>query len=231
YQCASLEWNITERKRTEVERERLSERERAARTEAEEANSIKDEFLATLSHELRTPLTAMLGWLTILRRERLDKETTKQAIETIERNARAQAKLIEELVDVSRIVGGKLILEMRPTSLLQVIEAAVEIVRPAANAKGVQIGISADSSVGLVLGDPTRLQQIIWNLLSNAVKFTPRDGSVHVSLRRAGSSAEVIVQDTGMGISPDFLPYVFERFRQAESPTTRSHSGLGLGLA
>jgi PAS domain S-box-containing protein len=231
YRLAGLGWDITERKRAEVERERLIEREHAARTEAEEANRIKDEFLATLSHELRTPLTAMLGWLTILRRERLDQETTRQAIETIERNARAQAKLIEELVDVSRIVGGKLILEMHPTGLLQVIEAAVEVVRPAASARGVQIEINGDSSVGLVLGDPTRLQQIIWNLLSNAVKFTPRDGSVQVSTRRAGSSAEVIVQDTGMGISPDFLPYVFERFRQAESPITRLHRGLGLGLA
>jgi PAS domain S-box-containing protein len=231
YRLAGLGWDITERKRAEVERERLIERERAARTEAEKANRIKDEFLATLSHELRTPLTAMLGWLTILRRERLDEETTRQAIETIERNARAQAKLIEELVDVSRIVGGKVILEMRPTSLLQVIEAAVEVVRPAASAKGIQIEINADTSVGLVLGDPARLQQIIWNLFSNAVKFTPPDGSVHVSTRHAGSSAEVIVQDTGMGISPDFLPYIFERFRQAESPTTRLHRGLGLGLA
>ncbi len=231
YRLAGLGWDITERKRAEVERERLIEREHAARTEAEEANRIKDEFLATLSHELRTPLTAMLGWLTILRRQRLDKETTKQAIETIERNARAQAKLIEELVDVSRIVGGKLVLEMQPTSLFLVIEAAVEVVRPAASAKGVQIEINADSSVGVVLGDPTRLQQIIWNLLSNAVKFTPREGSVYVSMRRAGSSAQVIVQDTGMGISSDFLPYVFERFRQAESPITRSYRGLGLGLA
>lgn len=231
YRLAGLGWDITERKRAEVERERLIEREHAARTEAEEANRIKDEFLATLSHELRTPLTAMLGWLTILRREPLDQETTKQAIETIERNARAQAKLIEELVDVSRIVGGKLILEMRPTSLLEVMEAAVEVVRPAASAKGVQIEINPDSSVRLVLGDPTRLQQIIWNLLSNAVKFTPRDGSVHMSTRRAESSVEVIVQDTGIGISADFLPYVFERFRQAESPMTRSHRGLGLGLA
>ena len=231
YRLAGLGWDITERKRAEVERERLIEREHAARTEAEEANRIKDEFLATLSHELRTPLTAMLGWLTILRREHLDQETTRQAIETIERNARAQAKLIEELVDVSRIVGGKLSLEMRPTNLLPVIRAAVEVVRPAASAKGVQVGINPDSAVGLVLGDPTRLQQIIWNLLSNAVKFTPRDGSVNISMRRAESSVEVIVQDTGMGISSDFLPYVFERFRQAESPTTRSYRGLGLGLA
>jgi len=231
YRLAGLGWDITERKRAEVERERLIEREHAARTEAEEANRIKDEFLATLSHELRTPLTAMLGWLTILRRQRLDKETTRQAIETIERNARAQAKLIEELVDVSRIVGGKLVLEMQPTSLFLVIEAAVEVVRPAASAKGVQIEINSDSSVGVVLGDPTRLQQIIWNLLSNAVKFTPREGSVYVSMRRAGSSAQVIVQDTGVGISSDFLPYVFERFRQAESPITRSYRGLGLGLA
>lgn len=231
YRLAGLGWDITERKRAEVERERLIEREHAARTEAEEANRLKDEFLATLSHELRTPLTAMLGWLTILRRDSLDKETTEQAIETIERNAKAQAKLIEELVDVSRIVGGKLILETHAVDLLEVIGAAVEVVRPAASAKGVHLEITPDSSVGPVWGDPTRLQQIIWNLLSNAVKFTARDGSVRVSMRRAGSSAEVIVTDSGVGISPDFLPHVFERFRQAESPMTRSHHGLGLGLA
>lgn len=167
----------------------------------------------------------------MLRTERLDNETKAHAIETVERNARAQAQLIEDLVDVSRIAGGKLSLEVRPLDLMPVIAAAVDIVRPAANAKGIQIQISAEASVGPVSGDSARLQQIIWNLLSNAVKFTSRDGSVYVSLRRFESSAELKVRDTGMGIAPEFLPRVFERFRQAESPLTRSHRGLGLGLA
>jgi PAS domain S-box-containing protein len=231
YRMAGLGWDVTGRKRAEKEREELIEREHAARTEAEEANRIKDEFLATLSHELRTPLTAMLGWLSMLRAERLDKETAGHALETVERNARAQAQLIEDLVDVSRIAGGKLNLEVRPVELMPLIAAAVDSVRPAANAKGIQIRISAEASVGPVAGDPARLQQIIWNLLSNAVKFTSRDGLVEVSLHRAGSSAELVVRDTGMGIEPEFLPRVFERFRQAESPVTRSHRGLGLGLA
>ena len=231
YRLAGLGWDITERKRAEEEREQLIHSEHAARTEAEKANRIKDEFLATLSHELRTPLTAMLGWLSMLRAERLDQETAAHAIETVERNARAQAQLIEDLVDVSRIAGGKLNLEVRPMDLMPVIAAAVDIVRPAANARGIQIEISSDSSLGPVSGDPARLQQIIWNLLSNAVKFTSREGRVYVSLRRSGSSAELVVRDTGMGIHPDFLPNVFDRFRQAESPVTRSHRGLGLGLA
>jgi PAS domain S-box-containing protein len=230
YRMAGLGWDVTARKRAEKEREDLIEREHAARTEAEEANRIKDEFLATLSHELRTPLTAILGWLSMLRAERLDKETTTHALETVERNARAQAQLIEDLVDVSRIAGGKLNLDIKPVDLVPVINAAVDIVRPAANAKGIQIQISADASVGPVAGDAARLQQIIWNVLSNAVKFTSRDGWVYVSLCRNGSSAELEVRDTGMGIEPDFLPRVFERFRQAESPVTRSHRGLGLGL-
>jgi PAS domain S-box-containing protein len=231
YRLAGLGWDITERKRAEEEREQLIERERAARTEAEEANRIKDEFLATLSHELRTPLTAMLGWLSMLRTRSLNEETTERAIETVERNARAQAKLIEDLVDVSRIVGGKLNLEVRPIDLVPVIDAAVDIVRPAANARGVNIEVATDPAVGPVSGDPARLQQVIGNLLSNAVKFTNRAGSVYVSLARSGSSAELVVRDTGIGIDPDFLPSVFERFRQAESPVTRSHRGLGLGLA
>jgi signal transduction histidine kinase/integral membrane sensor domain MASE1/ActR/RegA family two-component response regulator len=220
-----------QRKQIEEERERLFAAEKAARNDAEEANRIKDEFLATLSHELRTPLTAMLGWLSMLRGDRLDKETTAHALETVERNARAQAQLIEDLVDVSRIAGGKLNLEVRPTNLMPLVAAAVDIVRPAANARGIQIQISSDASLGPVSGDPARLQQIIWNLLSNAVKFTARDGWVYVSLRRSESSAELEVRDTGMGIDPEFLPRVFDRFRQAESPVTRSNRGLGLGLA
>jgi PAS domain S-box-containing protein len=231
YRLAGLGWDITERKRAEEEREQLIHREHAARTEAEEANRIKDEFLATLSHELRTPLTAMLGWLSMLQTQTLDGGTTQHAIEIVERNAKAQAQLIEDLVDVSRIAGGKLNLEVRSMELMPVIAAAVDIVRPAANARGVQIEIVGDPAVGPVSGDPARLQQVIWNLLSNAVKFTNRDGHVYVLLRRSGSSAELLVRDTGIGIDPDFLPRVFERFRQAESPVTRSHRGLGLGLA
>jgi PAS domain S-box-containing protein len=231
YRLAGLGWDITGRKRAEEEREQLILSEHAARTEAEEANRIKDEFLATLSHEMRTPLTAMLGWLSMIRTRMLDNETKEHAIETVERNARAQAQLIEDLVDVSRIAGGKLNLEVRPIDLMPVIAAAVDIVRPAANARGVQIEVAGDSAVGPVSGDPARLQQVIWNLLSNAVKFTHRDGRVYVSLRRSGSSAELVVRDTGIGINPDFLPSVFERFHQAESPVTRSHRGLGLGLS
>ena len=223
--------DITERKRAEEERERLLAREYKARTEAERASRIKDDFLATLSHELRTPLTAMLGWLSILRTQHLDEETTSKAIETIERNAQAQAKLVEDLIDVSRIVGGKLNLEVQPIDPLPVIEAAMEVVRPAATAKGVRTEIKREGRVGPVAADPARLQQIIWNLLSNAVKFTSRDGLVQISLREAASSAEVVVHDTGIGIEPEFLPHVFERFSQAESPVTRLHRGLGLGLA
>jgi signal transduction histidine kinase/ActR/RegA family two-component response regulator len=231
YRLAGLGWDVTERKRAEEEREHLIEREHTARTEAEEANRIKDEFLATLSHELRTPLTAILGWLSMLRAGRLDQETTERALETVERNARSQAQLIEDLVDVSRIAGGKLNLDVKPIDLMPVIAAAVDVVRPAANARGVQIEVSSEGSIKPVYGDPARLQQIVWNLLSNAVKFTPRDGRVYISLRRSESSAELVVRDTGMGISADFLPRVFERFRQAESSVSRSHRGLGLGLA
>lgn len=223
--------DITEQKRTAQERDQLLKRERAAREEAEIANRAKDEFLAVLSHELRTPLTAMLGWLSILRGHRLDQKTTEHAIETIQRNAQAQAQLIEDLVDVSRIVGGKLNLEVRPIDLLTVINAAVEVVRPAADANGIHIETNHDATVGPVLGDPARLQQVIWNLLSNAVKFTPKGGSVHVEFQRAESSAEIVVRDTGVGIAEEFLPHVFERFRQADSALTRSHRGMGLGLA
>jgi signal transduction histidine kinase/ActR/RegA family two-component response regulator len=220
-----------ERKGVEHEREQLLTLEQTARGEAEEANRLKDEFLATLSHELRTPLTAMLGWLSMLRTGRLDAETSQHALQTVERNAKAQAQLIEDLVDVSRIVGGKLKLEIEPVDMVRVIAAAIDIVRPAANARGVSIDVVPDAGVGPVAGDPARLQQIIWNLLSNAVKFTPRDGRVTISLRRFESFAEIEVRDTGIGIEADFLPRVFERFRQAESALIRSHRGLGLGLA
>ncbi len=223
--------DITGRKRAEEEREQLLAREHEARAEAEIANRIKDEFLATLSHELRTPLTAILGWLSIMRSQPLDTKTTEHAIETIERNARIQAQLIEDLVDVSRIVGGKLNLDMQLVNLLPVIEAAIEVVRPAAEAKGVALRVKHDPSAGMVSGDAARLQQVVWNLLSNAVKFTSQGGSVEVLLGRADGSAEIVVRDTGIGIAPEFLPHVFERFRQAESPLTRSQRGLGLGLA
>ncbi len=220
-----------ERKGGEEEREKLLFREQAARNEAEEANRLKDEFLATLSHELRTPLTAMLGWLSMLSSGRLDNETGKHALETVERNARSQAQLIEDLVDVSRIAGGKLKLDIQPVDLNSLIMAAVDIVRPAATGRGVHLQVHTERTLSAIAGDPARLQQVIWNLLSNAVKFTPRDGHVHVFLRRVEAYAEIEVRDTGIGISPHFLPSVFERFRQAESPVTRSHRGLGLGLA
>jgi PAS domain S-box-containing protein len=223
--------DITQQKKAQNEISRLLAAERAARQETEIASRTKDEFLATLSHELRTPLTAMLGWLTILRSHKLDQKTTQHAIETIERNAKAQAQLIEDLVDISRIVGGKLSLEVGPIELYPVIDAAMEVVKPAADAKQISIKINYDATVGPVSGDAGRLQQIIWNLLSNAIKFTPAGGSVSVDYRRQGGFAEVIVRDTGIGIAPDFLPHVFERFRQAESAATRSHRGMGLVIA
>jgi PAS domain S-box-containing protein len=223
--------DITQHKKAQNEIARLLAAERAARQDAEVASRTKDEFLATLSHELRTPLTAMLGWLTILRSHKLDQKTTQHAIETIERNAKAQAQLIEDLVDISRIVGGKLSLEVGPIEMYPVIDAAVEVVKPAADAKNIAVEIVYDATVGPVSGDAARLQQIIWNLLSNAVKFTPNGGSVFIEYKRHGAFAEVVVRDTGIGISADFLPHVFERFRQAESTTTRSHRGMGLGLA
>jgi PAS domain S-box-containing protein len=223
--------DISDEKRAQEEIATLLASERVARQEAEIANRSKDEFLAVLSHEMRTPLTAMLGWLTILRGHRLDEETTKHAIETVERNAKAQAQLIEDLVDISRIVGGKLKLEVRPIDIMPVIDAAVDVVRPAAEAKQIQVEVRAASSLPPVSADPARLQQVIWNLLSNAVKFTPKGGAIEVDVRPVESSAEIVVRDNGIGISRDFLPLVFERFRQAESVATRSHRGMGLGLA
>ncbi|MBW4441860.1 MAG: PAS domain S-box protein [Plectolyngbya sp. WJT66-NPBG17] len=204
------------------------------RQQAEElsrANRLKDEFLATVSHELRTPLNAMLGWSTMLRSKQLDEANTTRAIATIERNARAQNQLIEDLLDVSRIITGKLRLNVRPVVLVSVIEAAIDSIRPAAEAKNIRLQSILDPAAGPISGDPDRLQQVFWNLLSNAVKFTPKGGRVQIRLERISSHVEVTVSDTGQGISPEFLPHVFERLQQADSTTTRAHGGLGLGLA
>jgi PAS domain S-box-containing protein len=197
----------------------------------EEANRAKDEFLATLSHELRTPLTSILGWARLLSGENFDPKMMRRALETIERNARAQTQLIDDLLDVSRIITGKLRLSVRPLELASIIESAVDSIRPAAEAKKIGVRLLTDPSVSPVLGDPDRLQQVIWNLLSNAVKFTPEEGSVEVRLGRSGNYAEIAIRDTGQGINPEFLPYVFDRFRQANGAITRTHGGLGLGLS
>ena len=204
---------------------------RRALRRAEEASRLKDEFLATVSHELRTPLTAVLGWAHLLRSGQMDDESVARALETIERNARAQNRMIDELLDVSRIITGKLRLDVRPVELPLVVETAVESVRPAAEARGVRLQAILDPRAGPVSGDPDRLQQVIWNLLSNAVKFTPKGGRVQVRLARINSHVEITVSDTGQGIEPEFLPYVFDRFRQADMTQTRAHGGLGLGLA
>jgi PAS domain S-box-containing protein len=202
-----------------------------ARADAETANRMKDQFLATLSHELRTPLNAILGWARILQTGRIDEAVLKQGLDTIERNSRLQAQLIEDLLDLSRIISGKLRLEVQRVSLIDVIESALATTRPAADAKEIRCHSVLDPLAGPVNGDPARLQQIVWNLVSNAVKFTPRGGRIQVVLERVNSMVEISVIDTGLGIRPDFLPYVFDRFRQADSSTTRRHGGLGLGLS
>lgn len=211
-------------------RQAAIEREQAARAEAEQANRAKDEFLGTLSHELRSPLNAILGWAVLLRQQARD-PSLDRGLDVIERNARAQSQLIEDLLDVSRIVSGKLRLDVRPVDLSVVISAAVDTVRPAAAAKNLHLHVAVDPQAGAVLGDPTRLQQVMWNLLSNAVKFTPRGGRVEIRVERTPSQVEIAVTDSGMGIAPGVLPYVFDRFWQAESSSTRRHGGLGLGLA
>jgi signal transduction histidine kinase len=204
---------------------------RRARAEAEAASRMKDEFLATLSHELRTPLNAVLGWAVTLRTAQLDPASAARALEAIERNARAQSQLIEDLLDISRIVSGKLRLDVRPVDLPAVIEAALDAVRPAAQAKSIELVPALDPAVGPAHGDPDRLQQIVWNLLSNAIKFTDPGGRVTIGLARAGDHAEITVIDSGQGIDPELLAYVFDRFRQADSSSTRSQGGLGIGLA
>ena len=209
----------------------LLAREQRARAEAEAANRVKDEFLATLSHELRTPLNAVLGWAITLRGGRLDAATTVRALEAIERNARAQSQLIEDLLDISRIVTGKLRLDVRPVEPAAVIEAALDAVRPAAESRSIALETALEPQREPVYADPDRLQQVVWNLLTNAIKFTPPGGLVEVRLERVGASVEIVVQDTGQGIPADLLPYIFDRFRQADRSSTRSQGGLGIGLA
>ncbi len=223
--------DISDRKQAEQEREQLLTTEQASRESAEAANRMKDEFLATLSHELRTPLNAMLGWTQLLRSRKFDEETTARALETIDRNTKSLTTLIEDVLDVSRIITGKLRLDVRPVKLASLIKVAIDTVIPGAEAKEICIEYFSDPSVGVILGDANRLQQIVWNLLSNAVKFTPKGGTVDVRLESMNSRVEFHVRDTGVGIAAEFLPYVFERFRQADSSSTRSHGGLGLGLA
>lgn len=222
--------DVTDRKQAEEERGRLI-REQVARQEAERANQMKDEFLAILSHELRTPLNAILGWSRLLRSKTFDQETIDKALETIERNAKSQAQLIEDILDVSRILRGKLNLNMHPIPLESVIKLAIDSLQPLAEEKSIVIELTGSPNVGEVTGDSDRLQQIVWNLLSNAIKFTPPEGKVEVRLESVGEEAQIQIIDSGIGIAPDFLPYVFDRFRQADSSTTRSYGGLGLGLA
>lgn len=214
-----------------IERARLYETEKQLRKQAEAANRVKDEFLATVSHELRTPLNSIVGWSSLLKTKKLDDETTARAIETIDRNAKAQAQIIEDLLDVSRIITGKLKLDTKLVDLDWVINASLEGFRPAAESKRINLSFRSDETEVKAPGDAARLQQIIWNLLSNAVKFTPIGGSVEVELKRENSSAQISIKDSGQGIEPEFLPYVFERFRQADGSTTRLHGGLGLGLS
>ena len=216
--------DITNRKASEVENERLYR-------QAEESGRLKEEFLATISHELRTPLSAILGWARMLRLGQLSEEHTAKALDTIERNARAQAQLVDDLLDVSRIMTGKLRMDVRPSDPNAFIDAAVEAVRPAAEAKGVRVQKVMDTGAVSIPGDPVRLQQVVWNLLSNAIKFTPRGGRVQIRSERVNSHLEIVVTDTGQGIAPDFLPHVFDRFRQADQKTSRQHGGMGLGLA
>ena len=222
---------ITELQRSEEARGQLLLRAERARSEAEAANRIKDDFLATLSHELRTPLTSLLGWSSVLREAKRDEKVLSQGLDAIDRNARIQAQLIDDLLDVSRIVSGKLNLEVRPLDISSVARAAINVVRPAADAKGITLDYWAEPGLGAISADSARLQQIIWNLLSNAVKFTPQGGKISVRVEQDGSDARVTVQDTGQGIDAEFLPRVFDRFRQADSSTTRNFGGLGLGLA
>ena len=222
---------FTKRKRAEEERADFLERERAARTDAEKANRLKDEFLATVSHELRTPLNAVIGWSRMLRSGRLDPESSSHALEVIERNAWAQKQIIEDILDVSRVITGKLQLNLGPVDLVAIVDAALDAVRPALEAKEIKIETIIDADLRIISGDADRLQQVVWNLLSNAAKFTPGGGKVEVRMSHNTTHVQIDVSDTGPGIDPAFLPHMFERFRQADGSTTRTHGGLGLGLA
>lgn len=223
--------DVSKRRLAEREREDLLQEAQSARGDAETANRLKDEFLATVSHELRTPLNAILGWSALLKTGTLKEETARNAVEIIERNAKSQAEIIEDILDVSRIITGKLRLDTRPLELEPIILSAIDALRPAAEAKAITLTTSLAPDVGFVLGDPERLQQIVWNLTSNALKFTPSDGRIEIRLEQVDSLVEITVSDNGIGISREFMPYVFDRFRQADASTTRAGSGLGLGLA
>jgi signal transduction histidine kinase len=226
-----LQAEIVERQRAEAEREALLAREKVLRAEAEQLSRLKDEFLATMSHELRTPLNAIYGWITLLRTRRLDSATEQRALETIERNARAQKRLIEDLLDVSRVVTGKVALELNVVDPRRVVQAALESMLPAAQAKNIKLVPLLDTGAGTVRGDFARLQQVVCNLLSNAIKFTQGGGQVEIVLARRNDEAEITVRDNGQGIKPEFLPFVFDRFRQEDGSISRRHGGLGLGLA
>ncbi len=223
--------HLAEMTRLEQARAELLEREQAARASAESANRLKDQFLATVSHELRTPLSAILGWADMLQSGRLSPEKRERACEAIFNNAKRQAQLIDELLDVARIISGKLRLERTAVDPREIVNGALETVQPAAEAKGIRIDVAIDPAVGAFHGDGPRLQQVLWNLLSNAVKFTPAGGTVSVTVRLSGKAGEIVVRDSGAGIPGDFLPSVFEPFRQADASRTRRHGGLGLGLA
>ncbi len=222
---------FSERKRAEEKLAALLESERAARADAEQANRLKDEFLATLSHELRTPLNAVIGWSRMLGSGRLDSDGSKHALEVVERNAWAQKQIIEDILDVSRVITGKLQLNLSPVDLVTVVDAALDAVRPAMEAKEIKIETLIDSSLRMISGDADRLQQVVWNILSNAAKFTPVGGKIEISVNQDAAQVQIQVKDSGPGIDPLFLPHVFERFRQADGSTTRMHGGLGLGLA
>ena len=226
-----LRMEMAVRRQAEEERGHLLVREQAARAEAEAANKNKDEFLATLSHELRTPLTAILGWSHLLRTKKLNELETSRALDTIERNARSQSQLIDDLLDVSRIITGKLSIDRARVDLSKVIDGALDVTRPLSEAKDIQFTITLEPSPCFVLGDSTRLQQVFWNLFSNAVKFTPKGGRVFIAASTTSSRVTVAVTDTGIGIKPELLPFIFDRFRQGDGSTTREHGGLGLGLA
>jgi PAS domain S-box-containing protein len=227
----SLVLDVTSRQSAEDERSAALLREQDARRHAEEADRLKDEFLATLSHELRTPLTSILGWASMIRNGEVEGTNATRAIETIERNARSQARLIDDLLDVSRIITGNLRLDLHPLNLAPIVDAALDALRPTADVKGIRLQTRFEPEECLVKGDSNRLRQVIWNLLSNAIKFTQRGGSVNIDLECVESTARLLVSDTGDGISPEFLPYVFDRFRQAEGSISRKQGGLGLGLA
>ena len=226
-----LRHEVEERQRAEQEKAALLGAEQEARREAEAANRLKDEFLATLSHELRTPLNAILGWVALLQAGKTDPQTLDRAMTVIERNARAQAQLVDDLLDVSRIITGKLSLDLRPVDLPATLREVADAIRPAAEAKGIAVEVEVAEDIPRLKADPARLQQMVWNLVSNAVKFTPGEGRVSIRARRRQGRVEIEVQDRGIGIAEEFLPHVFERFRQQDSSTTRAHGGLGLGLA